>query len=173
MRRKNQIKVEERDGRVEGEEGLGRGHVIGGGDIIGRGDIIGGGKENVVGGGGGDVVGGGGGDVVGEGGGDVVKEGRGTLWKEGGGDIVEGRGHCGGRGCGIVALWRGKGHCGGRGWGHCGGRGHNSGRVQSSRGDGTSRAPTSVTGSIISLTVTCNGFTITPVDVGSATDQSD
>ena len=32
--------------------------------------------------------------------------------------------------------------------------------MQSSRGDGTSGSPTSVTGSIIPLTVTCNGFTI-------------
>ena len=42
-------------------------------------------------------------------------------------------------------------------------RGHGIGRVQSSRGDGTSGAPTSVSGSIIPLAVTCNGFTITPV----------
>ena len=44
--------------------------------------------------------------------------------------------------------------------GLCGGRGHDSGRVLCSRGDGTSGPPTSVSGSIIPLTVTCNGFTI-------------
>ena len=33
--------------------------------------------------------------------------------------------------------------------------GHDSGRVLSSRGDGSSGAPTSVSGSIILLTVTC------------------
>ena len=93
--------MEERDGRVVGGEGLGRGHVIGGGDIIG-------GEE-------GNVIGERGGDIVGDAGRDVVKEGE----------------------------------------GHCGGRGHDSGRVQSSRGDGTSVAPTSVSGSIILLTVTC------------------
>ena len=41
--------------------------------------------------------------------------------------------------------------------GRGGGRGHDSGRVQSSRGDGTSGAPTSVSGSTILLPVTCNG----------------
>ena len=54
----------------------------------------------------------------------------------------------------MGALWR---------EGRCGGRGHDSGRVQSSRGDETSGAPTSVSGGIILLTVTCNGFTITVV----------
>ena len=74
------------------------------------------------------------------------EKGEGTLWREGEEDVVkEGGG----------ALWReGEGTLG---------RGHDSGRVQSSRGDGTSGAPTSVSGSIIPLTLTCNGFSITPV----------
>ena len=53
-----------RDGRVEGGEGLGRGHVI---DIIGR--------EGV------NVVEGGEGNVVGEG--VLWGEGEGTLWRVG------------------------------------------------------------------------------------------
>ena len=115
VRGKNQIIEEERDGRVVGEEGLGRGHVIGGGDIKG------GGKGNVVGG-----VGGGG-DVV-EGG-----EGPGRGHVIGGGDVIGREGGDVGGGGGVVKEA-----------GHCGGRGHDSGRVQSSRGDGNSVAPTSL-----------------------------
>ena len=73
-----------------------------------------------------------------------------------------GRGSCGGRGRGGCGG-RGRECCRGRGREHCGRRGNDSGRVQSSRGDGTSGSPTSVTGSIIPLTVTCNGSTISLV----------
>ena len=57
--------------------------------------------------------------MIGGGEGNVVGGGGGDVVKEGGGGIVEGGGG------GIVE-----------------GGGHDSGRVQSSRGDGTSRAPT-------------------------------
>ena len=61
------------------------------------------------------------------------------MWNEGGDIVVGGKDNVVGEGEGT--LWR-------------------EGKVQSSRGDGTSGSPTSVTGSIIPLTVTCNGFTI-------------
>ena len=97
--------------------------------MIGGGDIIEGGGGNVVGGGEGlergHVIGGW--DIIGGGEGNVVG---------GGGEYVVGEGES--------ILW-------GRGRG---GRGHDSGRVQSSRGDGSSGAPTSVR-SIILLTVAC------------------
>ena len=94
--------------------------------------------------------------------------GRGSCGGRGRGSCGgSGRGRCGGRGRGRCEGSgrgrRGRGRSGRKGRGRCGGRGHGSGRVQSSRGDGTSGAPTSVSGSIVPLTVTCNGFTITPV----------
>ena len=95
-----------------------------------------------------DVVGEGEGEVVGEAGGDIVEGGGEDVVKDGGGGIVEGEGEdvVEGRGGDVVEGWD-----------------MAMGELQSSRGDGTSGATTSVSGSIIPLTVTCNGFTITPV----------
>ena len=76
MRGKNQIKVKERDGRVEGEEGLARGH-----DIEGEGMLWGWGR----------------GRCGGRGRGRCDGRER-DIMEGGGGDIVEGRGPCGGRG---------------------------------------------------------------------------